>query len=59
MFETIEGLMQLANIGRVSCINIAWRLLHVDFLLEMAMKKSIRQIKLFQRPITTDNNGKN
>ena len=59
LFETIKGLMQFANISRISCIHITKKLLHVNLLLEVTMEKGIRDIKLSQRLIAIDSNGKN
>ena len=58
LFETIERFMEFTDIGRIGCINITRRLLHVNLFLKVAMEKGIGHIKLLQRPTAADSNGK-
>lgn len=46
LFESIKGLVELANIMRSGRILKAWRLSHEDSFIECAMKKGIGDIEL-------------
>ena len=55
LFETIEKLMQSTDIIWMSRIHISWRLMHIYFFFQKAMKKCMWHIKVSQFPSTTSN----
>ena len=59
MFEAIESIRQLANIGGVLRIDKPWELIHEHLLLEKPMKEGVLYIKLFDDPSTIKSNGEN
>jgi hypothetical protein len=50
LFQTIEGLVQTTYMIRTSRVNKTWGLLTIYHFLEIAMKKSILDIKLLNWP---------
>ena len=56
LFKAIDGLAE-TNITRVSK-RVTSRGSHVDFLIEVAMKKGIIDVKLVDRPRTSSGNSK-
>jgi hypothetical protein len=52
LFEAIESIRQLANIGGVLRIDKPWELIHEHLLLEKSMKEGVLYIKLFDGPST-------
>jgi hypothetical protein len=59
LFEAIESIRQLANIGGVLRIDKPWELIHEHLLLEKPMKEGVLYIKLFDDPSTIKSNGEN
>jgi hypothetical protein len=50
LFEAIEGLVQTTHIVRTPGVNEARRLLTIDLLVKVAMKKGILDVELVNRP---------
>jgi len=59
LLQAIKRLLQKANMIMKGWINKTWRLLAVDCLIKMTMKKSILDIQLMNRPMTRGCNTQN
>jgi hypothetical protein len=50
LFEAVEGLVQTTHIVQTPGVNEARRLLTIDLLVKVAMKKGILDVELVNRP---------
>jgi hypothetical protein len=57
LFQTIDGLVELANIIGMSRIFKPWRLFHVSSFFQDPMQKSIADVELPHRPIARHSKG--